>query len=264
MIPAGEVTRVGVGFMNVVGDSVYVRLEPGPKVKQRLTGIDGDSWWASRNWRISPEKFDLKTGEPAWLKLGRRTPGHAKPGEMYYPGWGVAGPSHGVVFVPDTLSQVWAWTDDGLYLGHLYNDNVGHATYDPNSVFVELIGTFVYDVDGKTYILTGDHGVSVHEVKFPTMTPIDAGTVKLTAEQVAQAKPWDPDGPATGQTPDVCREEHLRLRQERAKATRTITIDGKLDPSEWNDVPTMPLGARREKHRQRESRFRQGEPVPWL
>ncbi|MGB8353319.1 MAG: sugar-binding protein [Chthoniobacteraceae bacterium] len=239
--PGREVTHVGVGFMHVVGDSVYVRLEPGPKVKQRLTGIDGDSWWASRNWRITPEKFDLKTGEPAWLKLGRRTPGHANPGEMYYPGWGVAGPSHGVIFLADTLSQVWAWTDDGLYLGHLYNDNVGHSTYDPNSVFVELIGTFVYDIDGKTYILTGDHGVSVHEVEFPTMTSIDAGTVKLTSEQVAQAKPWDPDGPAPGKRPTYVARSIYDFEKNAQKATRTITIDGKLDPAEWNDVPAMPL-----------------------
>ena len=36
-----------------------------------LPGIDGDGWWASRNWRNSPMQFDA-TGKPAWLKLGRR------------------------------------------------------------------------------------------------------------------------------------------------------------------------------------------------
>jgi len=239
--PGREVTRVGMGFLRVIGDAAYVRLEPGPKVKQHLTGIDGDGWWASRNWRITPEKFDLKTGRPAWLKLGRRSSGHAKPGEMYYPGFATAGSLHGVDFFPDTLSQVWAWTDDGLYLGPVYNDNCGQTIYDSNSVFVELIGSYVYEIDGKNYILTGDHGVMVHELTLPTLTPIDGGAVSLTAEQAARAKPWDPDGPPPGKRPVYIARSIFNFDKDVQKPTRTIAIDGKLDPAEWDGVPAMPL-----------------------
>ena len=227
--------------MKLAHDAVYVRLEPGAKTKPRLTGIDGDGWWASRNWRITPEKFDLKTGRPAWLKLGRRTPGHAKPGEMYYPGWGLAGTSHGVDFYADTLSQVWAWTDDGLYLGPVYDDNAGRAAYTENAIHVELIGSFIYDIGDKTYILTGDHGVMVHEITFPTLTPLDGGTLTLTPEMAKQAKPWDPDGPAPGKRPSGILKSIFDFTKTGQKNTRTVTIDGKLDTAEWNGVPPMDL-----------------------
>jgi hypothetical protein len=188
-----------------------------------------------------PEKFDLKTGDPAWLKVGRRAPAHAKPGEMYYPGWGLAGSSHGVDFYADTLSQVWAWTDSGLYLGPVYNDNAGSSVYDANSLFVELIGAYVYDIGDKSYILAGDHGVMVHELKFPTLTPIDGGTVTLTAEASANAKPWDPDGPLPNKRPTYIARSIFNFDKEVLKPTRTITIDGTLNPAEWQDVPTMPI-----------------------
>ena len=239
--PERDSNRTGLGFMKLANDAVYLRLEPGTKAKLHLTGIDGDGWWASRNWRITPEKFDLKTGEPAWLKLGRRTPGHAKPGEMYYPGWGLAGTSHGVDFYADTLSQVWAWTDDGLYLGRVYDDVAGQTPYTENGVHVELIGSFIYDINGKTYILTGDHGVSVHEMTFPPMTPLDGGTLTLTPELAAQAKPWDPDGPTPGKRPIGILKSIFDFSKGVQKNTRTITIDGKLDPAEWSGAPAMDL-----------------------
>ncbi len=50
-------------------------------------------------------KFDMKTGEPAWLKLGNRAPGLAKPGQMYCPGWGLAGSVNGIDYYADTFSQ---------------------------------------------------------------------------------------------------------------------------------------------------------------
>ena len=241
--PNRAVMRVGAGFMRVVNDAVYVRLEPSPKVKQHLTGVDGDGWWASRNWRITPAKFDLKTGEPAWLKLGRRTPTKAKPGEMYYPGWGIAGSSHGVDFYADTFSQVWAWTNEGLYLGPVYNDNVGTSIYDANSLFVELIGSYVYDIDGKTYILTGDHGVSVHEMTLPKLTPVEGGSITLTAGQSANAQPWDPDGPTPGKRPSYIARSIFDFEKTAQKSTRTITIDGKLNPAEWSGAPEMAINS---------------------
>lgn len=238
--PNRAVTRVQALFPKLANDALYVQLEPGSKTRLHLTGVDGEGWWASRNWRLTPEKFDLKTGAPAWLKLGRRAPGIATPGEMYYPGWGLAGSSHGVDFYADTLSQVWAWTDDGLYLGPVYN-NDGKAVYNANSLFVELIGAYIYDIKGTTYILAGDHGVSVHRMTLPTLTPVDGGTLSLTPELAAQVKSWDPDGPPPGKRPTYIARTVFDFDKAARKNIRTITIDGKLDPAEWDGVPPMDL-----------------------
>lgn len=223
--------RVEMDHFSVVNNAIYVRVSPGTKTKLKLTGIDGDGWWASRNWRMTPMKFDLKTGQPAWLKLGNRAAGLAKPGEMYYPGWGLAGSVDGIDYYADTISQVWAWTDDGLYLGNLYNE--GGNTFDANSLAVELVGSFVYKINGRPIILTGDHGISVHEIKIPKLTPIELGTVTLSPAAAAAAKPWDPDGPAPGKRPTYI----ARILPD----NRAVTIDGKLDPSEWNAAAPMPL-----------------------
>jgi len=236
--PNRHVTRTNLANMKLVDGSAYFRIEPGAKVRQNLSGIDGAGWWASRNWRITPERFDLATGQPAWLKLGRRAPGLAKPGEMYYPGWGLAGSSHGLDFYADTLSQVWAWTTDGLYIGPVYHSG---ETRDENSIHVELIGSYVYDIGDKTYIFTGDHGISVHEMTFPKIVPIAGGKVTLTPEEVAAAKPWDPDGPPPGKRPTYIARSIFDFNREAQKATRTITIDGHLDPAEWEGLPSIPL-----------------------
>jgi len=231
--------RVEMDHFSVVNNAVYVKVAPGTKTKLKLTGIDGDGWWASRNWRMTPMKFDLKTGQPAWLKLGNRAPGLAKPGEMYYPGWGLAGSVDGISYYADTMSQVWAWTDDGLFLGNLYNE--GGNTFDANTLAVELVGSFVYKINGKPIILTGDHGVSVHEIKIPKLTPLDLGTVTLTADAAKATKPWDPDGPAPGKRPTYIARSIFDFDKQASKPTRTITIDGKLDPAEWNSVAPMHL-----------------------
>ena len=231
--------RVEMDHFSVVNGAVYVKVAPGTKTKLKLTGIDGDGWWASRNWRMTPMKFDLKTGQPAWLKLGNRAPGLAKPGEMYYPGWGLAGSVDGISYYADTMSQVWAWTDDGLFLGNLYHE--GGNTFDADSLAVELVGSFVYKVNGKPIILTGDHGVSVHEIKIPKLTPLNLGTVNVTPEMAKAAKPWDPDGPAPGKRPTYIARSIFDFDNKVQKQTRTITIDGKLDPAEWNGVASMPL-----------------------
>jgi hypothetical protein len=231
--------------MKIADGSLYIKADARIKTRPRLTGIDGDGWWASRNWRMSPMKFDLKTGAPAWLKLGSRASGVARPGQMYYPGWGIAGPLDGIIYVADTLSQVWMWTDDGLYLGAPYNNGFqsgsGKPVFDANGVHVELIGVHVYKVDGKTYILAGDHGVSVHEVHIPKLTPLDAGTLTLTPAMAAAAEPWDPDGPPPGKRPVHRARGIFDFEKNANKNTRLITVDGQLSASEWSGIPAMPL-----------------------
>jgi hypothetical protein len=133
--------------------SIYATADPLPDVQLRLQGIDGDGWWASRNWRKSTLRFDPKTGQASWLKLGRRAPGLAQPGEMYYPTQTLAGGDgavDGFLFVPDTMGQVWCWTDNGLYVGPLYHDP-RQGVHDGDSLFVELVGSWVYKVGGKVY-----------------------------------------------------------------------------------------------------------------
>jgi hypothetical protein len=235
--------HVNLDWLKIANNAAYVCESAKTKTKLRMTGIDGDGWWASRNWRMSTVKFDLKTGEPAWVKLGRRTSGRAKPGEMYYPGWGLSGTSRGVDFYTDTLSQVWAWTDDGLFLGGLYNDNNGliNPLFDANSLYIELIGAYIYEINGKTYIMAGDHGVSVHEVEMPPLTPLRDVAVTLSAAQSASAQRWDPDGPAPGKRPTyICRSIY-DFDPAVTKNPRKITIDGRINPFEWSGVPEMAL-----------------------
>jgi FlgD Ig-like domain len=230
--------RANIDFIQIANDSIYVNVNPISKTKLHLGGIDGDGWWASRNLRMSPMKFDLKTGDPAWLKLGNRAPGLAKPGQMYYPGWGLAGSVNGIDYYADTFSQVWAWTDSGLYLGPLYDAG---KNFTPNRLAVELIGSFVYKINGKTYILSGDHGVYVHEVVEPKLTPIDGGTIELTPAMAAAAKPWDPDGPLPGKKPTYIARTIFDFDKNVQKNVRTITVDGKLDPAEWDGVSKMDI-----------------------
>lgn len=186
-------------------------------------------------------KFDLVSGRPSWLKLGRRAASAAKPGEMYYPGWGMAGSIDGIDYCADALSQVWAWTDDGLFLGRIYNDNPRGPIFDANGIYVELTGSFAYKINGKTYLLTGDHGVSVHQIDIPPLTRVDGGPVILTAEQAAEVKPWDPDGPPPGRKPAYIARTIGNFGARQRENTRTITIDGILEAEEWKDAPKMKL-----------------------
>ncbi|NQT20196.1 MAG: hypothetical protein HQ592_10870, partial [Planctomycetes bacterium] len=215
------------------GDSIFAFAEPVAPVPIKLGGIDGDGWWASRNWRRTPLRSDAKTGTPAWLKLGRRAPGKAKPGEMYFPRE-ICANIDGFVFVPDTISQTWIWTDTGLYVGKVYNDPT-ERIHDANSIFIELVGAWVYKIDGKVYACAGDHGVSVHEVILPKLREVDGGIVIITPEIAAAARPWDPDGPPPGKKPvyvarAICEQDNQRTMVN----TRTIAVDGRLD--DWAGV----------------------------
>jgi hypothetical protein len=81
----------------------------------------------------------------------------------------------------------------------------------------------------------------VHEMTLPALTPVDSGMVTLTAAQSASAQPWDPDGPAPGKRPSYIARSIYDYDKAVQKNTRTINIDGKLDPAEWSGVPEMPV-----------------------
>ena len=220
--------------LDSAGDSIFTLAEAIAPVPIKLGGIDGDGWWASRNWRRSPMKFDAATGKPAWLKLGRRAPGKARPGQMYFPN-GICATIDGFVFVPDFIAQMHVWTDTGLYVGKVYHDP-NDRIMDANSIFIELVGAYAYKIDGKVYTCTGDHGVSVHEIALPKLVAVEAGTITVTPELAAAARPWDPDGPPPGKKPvyvarAICEQDP---QQKKMVNTRTIEIDGKLD--DWAGV----------------------------
>ncbi len=54
-------------------DAFYSLVAPSTDPKLKLPGIDGDGWWASRNWRTRLVRFDKQTGRPLWA-VGRRAP----------------------------------------------------------------------------------------------------------------------------------------------------------------------------------------------
>jgi hypothetical protein len=221
------------------------------RVNLRLPGIDGDGWWASRNWRNSPMRFDT-AGRPAWLKLGRRAPGKAQPGEMYYPR-NISTDIDGFCFIDDTFAQTWVWTDTGLYVGRLYHEQ-WEQIRDSSGVFIESTASYAYKINGKVYACIGDHGVWVHELTLPQLTPIDGGAITLTPAQASSAKPWDPDGPAPGKRPfyvahtiwDFAAEQESRRKPGNSPGDfhlRHITIDGKLDDGEWGGIEPMEIKA---------------------
>lgn len=210
--------------------------EPAAGSRMQLGGVDGDGWWASRNWRQTPLLFD-RGGQPRWLKLGRRAPGRARPGEMYYPR-PCAGRAGGCVFVPDTLGQMWVWTDTGLYVGKLYREPWEKGP-DADRIRVELVGAYVYEIDGKLYACAGDHGVAVHEVALPTFRPLQAQALTLPPEAAAAAVPWDPDGPLPGKRP-LYTARSLHDFQAK-KSVRAIAADGRIDAAEWAGIARAPV-----------------------
>ena len=191
-------------------------------------GIDGDGWWASRNWRNSPMRFD-SDGKPAWLKLGRRAPAKAAPGEMYYPR-NIAADIDGVCFVDDTYAQTWVWTDTGLYLGRLYHEAY-EQIHDNRGVFIESTGCWAYKIDGKIYSCIGDHGVFVHRVDLPTLTPIDGGAIEVSGRNRGRGRAVGSGWPRARQAAGLSRAIDLRLRRRRAgREGRRTHAD---DPGRW-------------------------------
>jgi len=172
-------------------DSFYTISVPECATSLKLPGIDGDGWWAGRNWRKKIARFDKSSGKCLWA-VGRRAPGVAAPGQMYNP-ISLAGVAEDAVFAADAMAVVWVWDRDGLYLGRLYNGPDNHAQ-DGNSMYIEMQSANVVNSGGKTYLVANDTGVSVHEIKLPARRRFSGAPVGLSADQARQARPWDPDG----------------------------------------------------------------------
>ena len=180
-------------------DAFYSLVVPENDQKLKLPGIDGDTWWASRNWRTKLVRFDKQTGRPLWA-VGRRAPGRAEPGQMYYPAC-LSGAAGDFLFVLDTMGMVWVWHNDGLYLGRLYHD-----TASDNGRPVDLLrDPGLLDLSrsrtGQALFAGRRYRHHLHEIVLPKVERLTGEPVTVTAQQAAQASPWDPDGVAPTQRP---------------------------------------------------------------
>ena len=208
-------------------DAFYAIATPNPVQPLRLPGIDGEGWWASRNWRKKLVRWDKKTGQPLWA-VGRRAPGRAERGQMYNPIM-VAGQAGDAILVADGLALAWVWHKDGLFMGRLYND-FSSGVQDANNIYVELQGLEVYTdpKTGKIYSIANDTSASIHEVVLPATTPINAGAVSLNQELLARVQPWNPEGMAPTEKPTY----------EAYPTTATVNVNGEMDGREgWNTAP---------------------------
>ena len=181
-------------------DAYYSLVTPGTNQKLKMPGIDGDGWWASRNWRTKLVRFDKQTGRPLWA-VGRRAPGRAEPGEMYYPA-SLAGADGDFLFVLDTLGMMWVWHKDGLYVGRLYHDT-GAGKMDDQSIYGEVQSASIFrdPQTKKLYSLVCAAGASIHEILLPKVERLTGEPVAVTGPQAAQARLWDPDGVAPSRRP---------------------------------------------------------------
>ena len=213
-----KVAQVEIPIPLETKDAFYALVKPSPEGKLRLAGIDGEGWWASRNWRKKLVKWD-KNGDLEWA-VGRRAPGLAQPGQMYHPVHlsGIAG---GALFVADTLGKAWVWNSDGLFLGGLLN-GPGDGDKGPpsDSIYGETQSMDVWTArDGKIYLAFSDTGNSIFEVHLPVTQPISGKVLEVTAAQSGTAQAWDPDGVAPTDSP----------RAVAAFTSKAPVIDGKLE-----------------------------------
>ena len=192
----GDGTKIpGHSMMNIpikTADAWYSIIDPRKPNDLRLPGIDGDGWWASRNWRKKLARWD-ENGKLLWA-VGRRTPGRAQPGEMYNPIM-IGGIAKDCIFVSDAMTLVWVWHTSGLYIGRLFPDTAS-GYMGPDGIFVELqrMKTYEDKRTGKVYTFVNDTACAIHEVLLPRFRSLNAGKVRLTAEIAEKAIPWDPDG----------------------------------------------------------------------
>jgi hypothetical protein len=219
-----KVTHVWSGAQIVDRDSLYLIAEPSCDKPLKLPGIDGDGWWAGRNWRKKICRFDSASGLCRWA-VGRRAPGVAERGQMYNP-ISLAGVAEDAVFAADAMAVVWVWDADGLYLGRLYN-GPDDKKPDPDSMYIEMQGANVIRHLGRTWLLANDCGTSVHEVHLPRRVPVAAGTVTVSPELAARAVGWDPDGVTPGKKPVL--EVHYLPAHPQGMAMK---IDGDFDGRE--------------------------------
>ena len=205
-------------------DAWYSIIDPRKPNDLRLPGIDGDGWWASRNWRKKLARWD-EDGKLLWA-VGRRTPGRAQPGEMYNPIM-IGGVAQNCVFIADAMTMTWVWHTDGLYIGRLFPDTAS-GYMGPDGIFVEQQGIGIYEDKkaGKVYTLVNDTACAVHEVLLPKFTSISGGKVRLSAEVADKAIPWDPDG-----VDPLNRPTYWAVRNG-AKGHWPVKVDGGLDGRE--------------------------------
>lgn len=210
--------------------SWYTVLDPHSRKELRLPGIDGEGWWASRNWRKKVVRFVKATGRCVWA-VGRRAPGVARPGQMYNP-TSVAGVADGAVFVSDAMAVLWVWDVEGLYLGRLYN-GPDDRRLDSNQVNIELMraNVFRHPKDGRIYAATNDTGVVVHEVTLPKRTALSGGSVEVSEAVASKARAWDPDGLPPGARPSA-------VAHRVPPAAWPLKVDGDPDGREgWFELP---------------------------
>lgn len=217
------------GHVSVLGSvtkdgSRYALLDPGVPNGLRLPGIDGEGWWASRNWRKKLAAWNAD-GTLKWA-VGRRAPGRAQPGQMYNP-MHLSGTARDCLFVSDALSMTWVWHKDGFYVGRLFPDT-GTGVMDDTGIYVELMGNRIHEADGKLYTLVNDTACAVHEVTFATFKPIIAAKVSLSKADAECAKPWHPDGIAPTEKPSVT----VCPTPGKVPGAIEVKIDGEMDGRE--------------------------------
>jgi len=188
----------------ITPDGQYSLVSPASKAKLNLPGIDGQGWWASRNWRTKIAKWDAN-GQLIWA-VGRRAPGKAERGQMYHPA-ALAGVAGGAVFITDTLGPMWVWDTSGLFIGHVFHD-VGEDTPPDQFVYGETQSTHVFTdpVSGEIFSIANDQAAHIHQVILPERTPVKGPSVTLTAKQIADIAPWDPDGSGPTDKPSCVAE----------------------------------------------------------
>jgi hypothetical protein len=188
------VYRVGDETMPLgVDGAAYALIDPLTEETLTLPSLDG--FWADRNWRKKIAKFDRVTGKFLWA-VGRRAPDRAVNGEMYNP-FGIS-VSHGTIFAADVLGMVWTWTTDGLYLGRLLHDAEPGRAWDEYAIHAEVqsaVTLVTNTATGKLYMILNDTGAHVYEVTLPNVQPLAPLPLDVTPEILANARPWDPDGP---------------------------------------------------------------------
>ena len=217
----GSVTRDG---------SRYALLDPAAPTGLRLPGIDGEGWWASRNWRKKLAAWNAD-GTIKWA-VGRRAPGRAQPGQKYNP-MHLSGVARDCLFASDAMGMTWVWHKDGFYVGRLFHD-AGDSTMDENGIYVEMMGNGIHEANGKLYTLVNDTACAVHEVTVPTFQPIVVAKVSLSKADAERAKPWDPDGVAPTEKPT-----HIAWPTPAANTPGTykVKVNGELDGREgWDGV----------------------------
>ncbi len=183
-------------------EAFYSLVVPENDQKLKLPGIDGDTWWASRNWRTKLVRFDKQTGRPLWA-VGRRAPGRAEPGQMYYPA-----SLSGMPATSSSSSTPWAWSGSGTRTACTSAGCTTTRPWDrwtinrstarskpPRSITIRARARFI-----RWQVIRAPRSTKSF---CPKVQRLAGEPVTVTVAQAAQASVWDPDGVAPTQRP-VC------------------------------------------------------------